>query len=180
MDFRNRIQIDPRLQKLSWYFDSTHDSKKLPRMLIQINTWLKKVCGILIRINSLLNESNQLFISLTFLGVSLSFVDLFGLSLKFVDLFGHSTKVPWFESAHDSSSISTTESIQLMTQAVSRRLNRFNSWLEQLSRNWLRINSWLKWIPQALIQIASRLKVLLHFSIQINSWLKRKTFYFDS
>ena len=48
------------------------------------------------------NDSNQLLISLTFW--------FFSISLKFVDLFWTDAKcqVPWFESAHDSSSISKT------------------------------------------------------------------------
>ena len=89
--------IHDRKVSRTFLFKSTHDSKK-SRILIQINSWLKKL-GILILIESWLNDSNQLLISLTFswaftqfrwpfLGFhSISFI-FFGFSINFVDLFG--------------------------------------------------------------------------------------------
>ena len=45
----------------------------------------------------------------------------------------------WFESAHDSSSISETlESIQLMTQQTFQELTRINPWLKWIPRYWFR------------------------------------------
>ena len=81
-----------------FYSNQLMTKKKLSRILIQINSWLKKP-GILIWIESWLNDSNQLLISLTFswaftqfrwpfLGFhSISFIFL-GFSINFVDLFG--------------------------------------------------------------------------------------------
>ena len=118
------------------WLKSTHDSESLQNILIQINSglkklyiiliqidlWLKKLSGVFIRIKSWLNDSNQLLISVTFLGfhwISLSFLGVFtqfrwpflGFSLKCcvcMTFLGHPTQVPWFESAHNSSSILKT------------------------------------------------------------------------
>ena len=82
------------------WIKSTDDSKSFKNILIQINSWLKKLSNILIQINSwliksgiliwiksLLNDSNQLLISLTFLGFHWISLTFFGFSLNFVGLF---------------------------------------------------------------------------------------------
>ena len=92
-------------------------------------------------------------ISLTFLGFSLNFVQLFWAFTKFhwpfwgIQLSALIRINSWLKQYHED-------------------LSQFNSWLNRLSRNWLRIISWLKCIPQALIQI--------------DSWLKVLPFFFDS
>ena len=92
----------------------THDSKKLSRILIPFDSWLKKLSGILIRIKSWLNDSNQLLISLTFLDFhSISFTFL-GILINFVYLFGDFTKFRLPFVGHSSSD-----------------LTRISSWLKQ-------------------------------------------------
>ena len=120
MDFWKLNQIDSRLKKLPEYFYSNQLTTQKTFQNFDSNRLMtQKLSGILIRIKSWLNDSNQLLISLTFFGPSLNFVDLFWAYTKFrwpflgfhsisLTFFGHSTQVPWFESAHDSSSISKT------------------------------------------------------------------------
>ena len=74
--------------------------------------------------------------------------------------FGHSTQVPWFESAHDSNSISKT---WIDSTSDSSGFPGIDSEPTRLK-------------PQVLIKVDWWLKVLLHFSIQIHSWLERKAF----
>ena len=103
---------------------------------------------------------------LTYLGLSLNFIDLFWISHS-------SVAFVWTFLAFDSSA---PIRISSWLKQYLKDLNRFNSWLKRVSRSWLKINWWLKWIPQVLVQIDSWLKVFSHISIQINSWLKRKAF----
>ena len=107
--YKNRFKSAQYPKSISEvWFKYTHDSKSFRNILIQIDSWLKKLAGILIRIKSLLDDWNQLFISLTFLGLSLKFVDLFG---------GNSTKC-LDSNPLMSQAVSWLESIPLMTQAA--------------------------------------------------------------
>ena len=131
----------------------------------------------MIRIKSLLKDSNQLLISQTFLGFHSILLTIFGLSLHFVDFFGVFIK---FCRPFLGVPLERLDSNQLMIQAVSQGLQSIQLMTQRLSRNWLRINSWLKWIPKILVQIDSWLKVLPDFSIEINSWLNQKEFDSES
>ena len=96
-------------QKPSEYFDSNQLMTQKTFKNFDWNrlmTW--KFSGILIRIKSWFNDSNQLLIFLTFFGPSLNFVDLFWDFPKFRWPFLGIRQVPWFELAHDSSNISKT------------------------------------------------------------------------
>ena len=95
MDFWNLIEIDSWLKKLSECFDSNQlTTQKNPEFWFEL-THDSKNFRILNRIKSWLNYSNQLLISLNFLGFqSISFT-FFGISLNFVDLFWDFTKHCW-------------------------------------------------------------------------------------
>ena len=107
--------------------------------MIRINCWFRV---------SFLNFQS---ISLISFGVSLNFVDLLmGFHFtKFRQPFLGIRQAPWFESAHDSSSISKT---WIDSTHDSTGFPAINS-----------ISSWLKCIPQVLMQIDSWPRVLPHF-----------------
>ena len=122
--------------KLQEYFDSNQlTTQTLSRMLIQIDSWLKKLSGILIRIKSWLNDSIQLFISLTCFGFSLNFVDLFGFQLIYLIFFRLFAQVLRLYDLFGEFDSSALIQIRSWLKQYIENLNRFNSWLKQLSMN---------------------------------------------
>ena len=105
----------------------------------------------------------------------------FNFTVDFVDLFrvfDSSFDFVWPFLAFDSCPFRQTVVNQLMTQAVSRRLESTQLMTQAAFQELTQIQLMTQVDSLVLIQIDSWLKMLPDFSIQINSWLKWKNSWF--